>query len=148
MTDGKMMWSEWRFRGLFAYRLSDLLRMNEVFDRHPTARLSSPWRALAYADGVTARQYNDTRGSRQAFAQQCAANLSSALQGLDELGCGEIEPASVQRLDSIAGIRDLWKVASRSGDQVMERHFDGFVSELKQMAMPFPALESNRDRDN
>jgi hypothetical protein len=46
--------------------------------------------------------------------------------GLNQLGCDDIEPETVQMLDSIDGIADLWKVGERAGERVKPHHFAGF----------------------
>jgi hypothetical protein len=47
-------------------------------------------------------------------------------EGLDRLGCDDVEPATVQMLDSIEGIPDLWKVGVEVGKRVEPHHFAGF----------------------
>jgi uncharacterized protein len=48
--------------------------------------------------------------------------------GLDALGCRDIEPASVQQLDSIDGIPDLRRVGKKVAEtKVFEAHFEGFM---------------------
>jgi uncharacterized protein len=55
-------------------------------------------------------------------------NAELTRQGLDALGCRNIEPSSVQKMDSIDGIPDLQRVGRRVAEnRVMERHFDGFI---------------------
>jgi uncharacterized protein len=55
-------------------------------------------------------------------------NAELTRQGLDALGCNDIEPNSVQKMDSIDGIPDLQRVGKRVAEtRVMERHFDGFT---------------------
>jgi uncharacterized protein len=54
-------------------------------------------------------------------------NAELTRQGLDGLGCPEIQPETVQQLDSIDGIPDLRRVGKRVAEtKVLERHFDGF----------------------
>jgi len=52
------------------------------------------------------------------------ANLTR--EGLDALGCPQIAPAAVQKLDSIDGIPALLEVGGKVGDKVMPEHFAGF----------------------
>jgi uncharacterized protein len=48
--------------------------------------------------------------------------------GLDAVGCPDVEPEVVQRLDSIDGIPDLRRVGKRvSETEVKEQHFEGFM---------------------
>jgi hypothetical protein len=55
-------------------------------------------------------------------------NAELTREGLDALGCRDIEPDSVQRLDSIDGIPDLRRVGKRVAEtKVTDRHFDGFI---------------------
>ena len=55
-------------------------------------------------------------------------NAELTREGLDALGCRDIEPASVQQLDSIDGIPDLRQVGKRVAEtKVLEQHFDGFM---------------------
>jgi uncharacterized protein len=55
-------------------------------------------------------------------------NAELTRQGLDALGCNDIEPSSVQKMDSIDGIPDLRRVGKRVAEaRVIERHFDGFM---------------------
>jgi hypothetical protein len=55
-------------------------------------------------------------------------NAELTRQGLNSLGCRDIEPDSVQKLDSIDGIPDLRRVGKRVAEtKVMERDFDGFI---------------------
>jgi Patatin-like phospholipase len=54
-------------------------------------------------------------------------NAELTREGLDALGCRDIEPNSVQKMDSIDGIPDLRRVGKRVAEtRVVERHFDGF----------------------
>jgi uncharacterized protein len=54
-------------------------------------------------------------------------NAELTREGLDRLGCSEIEPRTVQKLDSIEGIPDLQRVGRRAAElRVREEHFDGF----------------------
>jgi hypothetical protein len=55
-------------------------------------------------------------------------NAELTREGLDALGCGDIEPDSVQKMDSIANIPDLRRVGKRVAEtKVREQHFDGFM---------------------
>jgi uncharacterized protein len=55
-------------------------------------------------------------------------NAELTREGLDALGCSDIEPASVQQLDSIDGIPALRAVGKRVAEtKVLEQHFDGFL---------------------
>jgi hypothetical protein len=55
-------------------------------------------------------------------------NAELTREGLDALGCREIEPDSVQKLDSVANILDLRRVGKRVAETgVREQHFKGFV---------------------
>jgi predicted acylesterase/phospholipase RssA len=55
-------------------------------------------------------------------------NAELTREGLDALGCRDIEPEAVQKLDSIDGIPDLRRVGLRVAEiKVLERHFDGFM---------------------
>jgi hypothetical protein len=55
-------------------------------------------------------------------------NAELTREGLDALGCREIEPASVQPLDSIDGLLDLRKVGKKVAEtKVSEHHFAGFM---------------------
>jgi hypothetical protein len=55
-------------------------------------------------------------------------NAELTREGLDALGCHDIAPETVQKLDSIDGIPDLLKVGKRIAEtRVMERHFAGFL---------------------
>ena len=55
-------------------------------------------------------------------------NAELTREGLDALGCRDIEPKSVQKMDSIDGIPDLRRVGNQVAEtRVMERHFDGFT---------------------
>jgi hypothetical protein len=47
-------------------------------------------------------------------------NAELTREGLDALGCTDVEPAAVQKLDSVEGIPDLRKV----GRQVARRKVD------------------------
>lgn len=54
-------------------------------------------------------------------------NAELTRQGLDALGCRDINPEAVQRLDSIDGIPALRAVGKRVAEtKVREQHFDGF----------------------
>jgi hypothetical protein len=54
-------------------------------------------------------------------------NAELTREGLDSLGCSEIEPRAVQKLDSIEGIPDLQRVGRRVAEtKVREEHFGGF----------------------
>jgi hypothetical protein len=55
-------------------------------------------------------------------------NAELTRDGLDALGCEDIEPAVVQQLDSIDGIPDLRRVGKKVAEtKVMEDHFEGFM---------------------
>lgn len=47
-------------------------------------------------------------------------------EGLNRLGCPDVEPAKVQKLDSIDGIPDLKKVGKKVADKVKPEHFAAF----------------------
>lgn len=47
-------------------------------------------------------------------------------EGLDSLGLPKIEPKTVQKLDSVDGIDDLWQVGVKVGNKVKPEHFAGF----------------------
>lgn len=54
-------------------------------------------------------------------------NAELTREGLDRLGCPDIEPRAVQKLDSIDGIPDLQRVGRRVAEtKLREQHFDGF----------------------
>jgi hypothetical protein len=55
-------------------------------------------------------------------------NAELTREGLDTLGCRDIAPETVQRLDSVDGIPALRRVGKRVAQtKVLERHFDGFT---------------------
>ncbi len=55
-------------------------------------------------------------------------NAELTREGLDALGCHDIEPETVQKLDSIDGIPDLRRVGKRAAEvKVREQHFEGFM---------------------
>jgi hypothetical protein len=55
-------------------------------------------------------------------------NAKLTREGLDGLGCRDIEPRTVQKLDSIDGIPDLRQVGKRVAEiKVREQHFAGFT---------------------
>jgi hypothetical protein len=55
-------------------------------------------------------------------------NAELTREGLDRLGCPDIEPRAVQKLDSIEGIPDLQRVGKKVGEtKVQEQHFEGFL---------------------
>jgi uncharacterized protein len=55
-------------------------------------------------------------------------NAELTRKGLDGLGCPEIQPETVQQLDSIDGIPDLRRVGKRVAEtKVREEHFVGFM---------------------
>ncbi|NUU18492.1 patatin [Cellulomonas humilata] len=54
-------------------------------------------------------------------------NADLTREGLDRLELRDVEPESVQRLDSVAHIRDLQRVGMRAGRAVDRRHFQGFL---------------------
>jgi uncharacterized protein len=55
-------------------------------------------------------------------------NVELTREGLDALGCRDIKPEAVQRLDSIDGIPALRAVGKRVAEtKVREQHFDGFL---------------------
>ena len=47
-------------------------------------------------------------------------------EGLDKLGFPDIKPETVQKLDSVKGIPDLWKVGTKVGEKVKPEHFAAF----------------------
>jgi predicted acylesterase/phospholipase RssA len=56
-------------------------------------------------------------------------NAELTREGLDALGCSDIEPEAVQSLDSIDGIPNLRRVGKRTAEtKVLESHFDGFMT--------------------
>ena len=55
-------------------------------------------------------------------------NAELTREGLDALGCRDIEPKTVQQMDSIQGIPELRRVGARVAEtKLLERHFDGFM---------------------
>jgi hypothetical protein len=55
-------------------------------------------------------------------------NAELTREGLDALGCRDIEPDSVQKLDSIDGIPDLRRVGTQVAEtKVLEGHFERFM---------------------
>ena len=64
-------------------------------------------------------------------------NAELTREGLDALGCRDIEPETVQQLDSIDGIPDLRRVGKKVAEtKVLERHFDGLLAELRRLPGP------------
>lgn len=55
-------------------------------------------------------------------------NAELTRAGLTELGLGSIDPASVQKLDSVAHIPDLQKIGVRVSGRIKPADFDGFYS--------------------
>jgi uncharacterized protein len=56
-------------------------------------------------------------------------NAELTREGLDALGCHDIAPETVQKLDSIDGIPDLRRVGKSVAEtKVLEGHFDGFIA--------------------
>jgi uncharacterized protein len=54
-------------------------------------------------------------------------NAELTREGLDGLGCPDVEPRAVQKLDSIDGIPDLQRVGRRVAEtKLQEHHFDAF----------------------
>jgi hypothetical protein len=54
-------------------------------------------------------------------------NAELTREGLDGLGCPDIEPRAVQKLDSIDGIPALQHVGRRVAEtKLREQHFDAF----------------------
>jgi uncharacterized protein len=52
-------------------------------------------------------------------------NAELTAEGLTALGCGNIEPTSVQKLDSIDAIPDLQKIGKAVAEQKVDRaHFN------------------------
>jgi hypothetical protein len=67
-----------------------------------------------------------THGSKLFTYVRYNAELTEA--GLTAIGCGDIKPQDVQKLDSIAAIDALRRVGSEIGKrQVIRSHFDGFI---------------------
>jgi len=55
-------------------------------------------------------------------------NAELSRNGLDELGCTDVDPDVVQKMDSIDGIPDLIKVGEKVAEsKVKAAHFDGFA---------------------
>ena len=55
-------------------------------------------------------------------------NAELTREGLDALGCRDIEPETVRQMDSIDGIPELRTVGKKVAEtKVLERHFDGFL---------------------
>jgi hypothetical protein len=55
-------------------------------------------------------------------------NAELTREGLDGLGCPDIEPRAVQKLDSIDGLPDLQRVGRRVAEtKVRKEHFEGFL---------------------
>jgi patatin-like phospholipase len=65
-------------------------------------------------------------GQRKLFSY-ARYNAELTREGLNVLGCGDVEPDVVQKLDSIAGIPDLRKVGKKVAElKVNAAHFAGF----------------------
>jgi len=80
------------------------------------------------------REIGDVRGSAgplapaQKLFTYLRYNAELTREGLDALGCGNIEPGTVQRLDSVDGIPDLRAVGRAVVERkVREDHFAGFA---------------------
>jgi Patatin-like phospholipase len=56
-------------------------------------------------------------------------NAELTRSGLDKLGLEDIRPLDVQRLDSVAHIKDLKRVGRRAARAVRREHFAGFLGE-------------------
>ena len=55
-------------------------------------------------------------------------NAELTAGGLKALGCADVEPEVVQKLDLIDGIKDLRRVGAAVGEQkVKATHFEGFL---------------------
>ena len=55
-------------------------------------------------------------------------NAELTREGLDALGCRDIRPDTVQKLDSSDSIPDLRRVGKRVAEtKVEEQHFEGFM---------------------
>ena len=55
-------------------------------------------------------------------------NAELTREGLDALGCRDIEPETVRQMDSIDGMPELRTVGKKVAEtKVLERHFDGFL---------------------
>jgi len=54
-------------------------------------------------------------------------NADLSRKGLDELGCGDLKPEAVQKLDSVAHIDDLLRVGRAAGKSVKPEHFGPFA---------------------
>jgi len=54
-------------------------------------------------------------------------NAELSRKGLDQLGLTKIKPENVQKLDSVANIKDLQKVGQAVAKEVTEAHFSKFV---------------------
>ena len=54
-------------------------------------------------------------------------NADLSREGLDKLGCGDVEPKHVQKLDSVDYIDDLLRVGHAAGLEVRPEHFGPFV---------------------
>ena len=57
-------------------------------------------------------------------------NAELTEDGLAALGLGEIKPSAVQKLDSIAAIKDLQRVGRAVAKSVKAAHYDGFLEPL------------------
>jgi hypothetical protein len=54
-------------------------------------------------------------------------NADLSREGLDKLGCKDVEPKHVQKLDSVDYIDDLLRVGHAAGREVRPEHFGPFV---------------------
>jgi hypothetical protein len=75
------------------------------------------------------REVGDMIGSRGPLGDKlfryARYNADLTAEGLAALGCGKIDPASVQKLDSIAALGDLQKIGTAVADQRVDRnHFN------------------------
>jgi hypothetical protein len=55
-------------------------------------------------------------------------NAELTREGLDTLGCRDVQPEAVQKLDSVEGMPQLREVGGKVADlKVDEKHFSGFL---------------------
>ena len=54
-------------------------------------------------------------------------NADLSAEGLDALGCGNMDPEKVQKLDAVDQIENLLKIGLSAGEKIKTEHFGSFA---------------------
>ena len=83
--------------------------------------------ALIAAPNIDKPGVNTVHNFRCRLHARCNADLSA--EGLSALGCGNMDPEKVQKLDAVDQIGNLLKIGVSAGEKIRLEHFGPFAQQ-------------------